>query len=190
VTKLITRSSAGQAFAIRHAEGIFVSSHSPAVLRPKIDAIRKAAAEAGRDPRSIKFFATMTPILGRTDEEAAEKHERFKKDASVIGGLVLFSGWTGIDISKIPLDEEITAEHSTEAHKIRSIVDAFTVTSKEVPKWTPRVVAEKAAIGGLGPVPVGSPQTVADELERWIEEGDLDGFNIGKTVIYGGGGLR
>jgi alkanesulfonate monooxygenase SsuD/methylene tetrahydromethanopterin reductase-like flavin-dependent oxidoreductase (luciferase family) len=94
---------------------------------------------------------------------------------------VLFSGWTGIDISKIPLDEEITAEHSTEAHKIRSILDSFTTTSKEVPKWTPRVVAEKAAIGGLGPVPVGSPETVADELERWIEEGDLDGFNIGKS---------
>ncbi|KAA8911484.1 luciferase-like domain-containing protein [Sphaerosporella brunnea] len=178
-------SPAGQAFAVKHAEGIFVSAHSPAVLRPKIDAIRKAAAAAGRDPSSIKFFATVTPILGKTDEEAAQKHEQYKKDASVIGGLVLFSGWTGIDISKIPLDEEITPEHTTEANRIRSMMDAFTTTSKDVPKWTPRVVAEKAAIGGLGPVPVGSPQTVADELERWIEEGDLDGFNIGYVITPG-----
>lgn len=42
--------------------------------------------------------------------------------------------------------------------------------------WTPESVAEKASIGGLGPVAVGSPATVADELERWIEEADVDGF--------------
>lgn len=55
---------------------------------------------------------------------------------------------------------------------------AMTTTSKEVPRWTPRVVAEKAAIGGLGPVGIGSPATVADELQRWIREADIDGFNI------------
>ncbi len=51
-------------------------------------------------------------------------------------------------------------------------------TSSNVPKWTPRVIAEKAAFGGLGPCPVGTPDMVADELQRWIEEGDLDGFNV------------
>jgi len=68
---------------------------------------------------------------------------------------------------------------------VRSMMEAFTTTSKDVPKWTPRVVAEKAAFGGLGPVPVGSPQTVADELERWVEEGDLDGFNVGYVTTPG-----
>lgn len=64
-------------------------------------------------------------------------------------------------------------------------MDAFTTTSKDIPKWTPRVVAEKAAIGGLGPVAVGSAATVADELERWVEEADLDGFNIGYVTTPG-----
>ncbi|KAF2226663.1 alkanesulfonate monooxygenase [Elsinoe ampelina] len=178
-------SAAGSAFAATHAEAIFVSSHSPSVLRPKVDNIRKLAAEQGRDPRSIKFFATFTPIIGRTDEEAKAKFEELKKYASVEGGLVLFSGWTGIDISKIPLDKKITADDSTEAHKVTSILDGFTTTSEEVPEWTPRVVAEKAAFGGLGPLGVGSPAKVADELERWIEVGDLDGFNIGHVDTPG-----
>jgi FMN-dependent oxidoreductase (nitrilotriacetate monooxygenase family) len=178
-------SPAGSAFAATHAEAIFVSSHSPKVLRPKIDKIRQLAAENGRDPRSIKFFGTFTPIIGRTDEEAKEKHEELKKYASTIGGLVLFSGWTGIDISKIPIDQEITAADSLEAHKVTSVLDAFTTTSPDVPRWTPRVVAEKAAIGGLGPVGIGSPQTVADEMERWIHEADLDGFNIGYVTTPG-----
>ncbi|KAL2192253.1 hypothetical protein P885DRAFT_82372 [Corynascus similis CBS 632.67] len=39
-----------------------------------------------------------------------------------------------------------------------------------------RVVAERAVIGGLGPVAVGSPVTVADEMERQISEVDMDGL--------------
>ena len=178
-------SSAGSTFAATHAEAIFVSSHSPKVLKPKVENIRKQAAALGRDPRSIKVFATFTPILGKTDEEAQAKYEEAKKYASTIGGLVLFSGWTGIDISKIPLDQELTAADSHEANKIRSILDAFTTTSKEIPKWTPRVVAEKASIGGLAAVSVGSPQTVADELEEWVREADIDGFNIAYVTTPG-----
>lgn len=164
---------------------MFVSGHSPKVLRPKIDNIRRLAKEQGRDPRSIKFFATFTPILGRTDEEAQEKLTELKKYASTVGGLVLFSGWTGIDISKLPLGKVITAEDSLEAHKVTSILSSFTTTSKDVPEWTPEVVAEKAAIGGLGPVSVGSPSTVADELEKWVSEADVDGFNIGYVTTPG-----
>lgn len=86
---------------------------------------------------------------------------------------------SGIDISKIPLDQKLTEADSKEANKVTSMMSAFTTVSKEIPEWTPRVVAEKASIGGLGPVAVGSPSTVADEIERWIDEADLDGFNIG-----------
>ncbi|KAF2804730.1 nitrilotriacetate monooxygenase component A [Mytilinidion resinicola] len=178
-------SPAGSQFAATHAEGIFVSSHSTKVLRPKIDAIRKLAAENGRDPRSIKFFATFTPIVAATDEEARAKHDELKKYASTEGGLVLVSGWTGIDLSKYPLDQELTAADSLEAHKVRSLLDSFTTTSKDIPKWTPRVIADKASIGGLGPVAIGSPATVADELERWVREADIDGFNLGYVTTPG-----
>lgn len=178
-------SAAGSEFAATHAEAIFVSSHSPAILRPKIAKIRELAAAKGRDPRSLKFFATYTPIIGRTDEEARAKYEELQKYTSVIGGLVLVSGWTGIDLSKIPLDQEVTAADSLEANKVRSILDAFTTTSEDIPKWTPRVIAQKASIGGLGHIAIGSPQTVADDMERWIREGDLDGFNIGYVTTPG-----
>ncbi|KAK0724478.1 xenobiotic compound monooxygenase, DszA family [Lasiosphaeris hirsuta] len=153
-------SSAGFAFASTHAEAIFVSSHSPQVLAPKIANIRRL------------IFATFTPIVGRTDEEARAKYAELRSYASVIGGL-------------IPLDQEITAADSLEAYKVRSILDSFTTTTTDIPKWTPRIVAEAAAIGGLGPVSVGSPQTVADKLERWVREADLDGFNIGYVTTPG-----
>lgn len=178
-------SSAGSEFAATHAEAIFVSSHSPLVLKPKVTKIRELAAEKGRDPQSIKFFATFTPVLGRTDEEARQKYDELKRYASEIGGLVLVSGWTGIDLSKYPPDKVLTADDATEDNRVRSLLDQFTVTSPEVPEWTPRVIAERASIGGLGPVAVGSPATVADELERWVREADVDGFNVGYVTTPG-----
>lgn len=178
-------SPAGSTFAATHAEAIFVTSHSAAVLRPKVATIRELAASQGRDPRSLKFFATFTPIIAATDEEARAKHAELKKHASVVGGLVLFSGWTGIDISRIPLDQELTAADSLEAHKVRSILENFTTPSEEVPRWTPRIVAEKACIGGLGPVAIGSAQTVADAMEKFLHEADVDGFNISYVTTPG-----
>lgn len=178
-------SPAGSSFAATHAEAIFVSSHSPASLRPKVQRIRDLAAARGRDPASLKFFATFTPIVGRTDGEARRRHEELRGYASVVGGLVLFSGWTGIDISRIPLDQEITAADSLEANRVLGLLEGFTAPSEEVPRWTPRVVAEKACIGGLGPVAIGSPGTVADEMERWIREAGVDGFNLGYVTTPG-----
>lgn len=180
-------SPAGSDFAATHAEAIFVASPSSTILRPKIDNIRRLAAEKGRDPRSVKFFAMFTPILGRTDEEAQIKYETLKQYASTIGGLVLFSSWTGVDLSTIPLDQEITAADSLIANKVYGILDLLTPDSedKDAPRWTPRLVAERASIGGLGPISIGSPQTVADEMERWICEADIDGFNICYVITPG-----
>ncbi|KAK8867334.1 Dimethyl-sulfide monooxygenase [Apiospora arundinis] len=178
-------SAAGSEFAATHAEAIFVSAHSPAVLRPKIDKIRQLAESKGRDPQSIKFFATFTPILGKTDAEARAKHAELQKYASVVGGLVLVSGWTGIDLSVLPLDHVITKDDSSEINKVTSLLEAFTTTSEQIPAWTPRVIAERASIGGLGPTSIGSPATVADEMERWVREGDLDGFNIAYVTTPG-----
>ena len=33
-------------------------------------------------------------------------------------------------------------------------------------------------MGGLGATPVGTPQQVADQMERWVREADVDGFNL------------
>ncbi|PKY01989.1 Nitrilotriacetate monooxygenase component A/pristinamycin IIA synthase subunit A [Aspergillus campestris IBT 28561] len=173
-------SSAGSSFAATHAEAIFVSGHSASVLRPKIAHIRQLASERGRDPRSIKVFATFTPIVGRTDAEAAAKYEAARANASIVGGLVLFSGWTGIDISRIPLDQEITAGDSTEGNRITRSWGGGGNKGVDAAAG-----GGAGGCGGLGPVGVGCAARVADELERWVREADLDGFNLGYVTTPG-----
>jgi long-chain alkane monooxygenase len=44
--------------------------------------------------------------------------------------------------------------------------------------WTVGQIADRVAIGGIGPLFVGSPAHVADTLEAWIDATDADGFNL------------
>lgn len=147
----------------------------------QIEKTREIAVEKGRDPRSLKFYLSFTPIVGKTDEEAQEKFRELRKNASHIGGLVLFSGWTRIDMAKLPLDEDISKVDSDEARKLCNI---FKPTA-ETPVWTPRLIGEKAAMSDISPSVVGSPATVADVMESWMEIADLDGFNLGYVTSPG-----
>jgi hypothetical protein len=66
---------------------------------------------------------------------------------------------------------------------VQSSVDAF--SSADPSKvWTVRELGEWIGIGGLGPLFVGGPGTVADLIEEWVEETDVDGFNLAYAVTH------
>lgn len=180
-------SSAGSDFASRHAEAVFLAGRTPEELRPKVDNIRLLAQSAGRDPQDVKFFTTFTPILGKTDEEAHAKKDEFQKYNSLVGGLVFFSGITGIDASKLDLDKPIVASQSNQGRndKVTSHLETVTRKRGQGNELTPRKVGESLSAGGISPLTIGSPSTVADEMERWIEIADLDGFNIADVITPG-----
>jgi long-chain alkane monooxygenase len=167
-------SPAGRAFAARHAECVFMSGPSKKVIAPRVAAIRKLAAEAGRDPRDILMFAMMTVVVAPTDAEAQAKLADYRRYADPEGALTLMSGWTGVDFSR--LDPGQVVEH-VESEAGRTALENITRADPDR-RWTVREVAEHVSIGGIGPVVVGSPNTVADKLESWIAETDLDGFNL------------
>ncbi|CAH0046180.1 unnamed protein product [Clonostachys solani] len=179
------RSAAGIAFAAKHAEGVMLSGLSPHILAPRVAALRSKAAEFGRNPRNIKVFAIVTPVLGETEKEAKDKYEKALKYASFEAGLAFYSGNAGIDLSTFDLDTEIKPEDSTVDSRIQSLVSSLKYRGADVPAWTPRTIGKAMAIGGNGPVPVGTPEQVADFLEEWVRIADLDGFNVGYVVSPG-----
>ena len=66
----------------------------------------------------------------------------------------------------------------------RSALASFTTADPDR-AWTVGELARFIAIGGRGPVVVGSGATVAAELERWVCEADVDGFNLAYAVTPG-----
>lgn len=171
-------SPAGRGFAARHAECVFISGPSKKVIGPRAAAIRKLASEEGRDPTDILIFAMMTVILAPTDAEAQAKLADYRRYTDPEGALTLMSGWTGVDFSRFDPDQVV--EHVT-SEAGRTAMENITRADPDR-RWTVREVAEHVSIGGIGPVVVGSPTTVADQLEQWIDDAGIDGFNMAFAI--------
>ncbi|KAF2089099.1 xenobiotic compound monooxygenase, DszA family [Saccharata proteae CBS 121410] len=170
----------GQAFSSKHAEAVFVSGHTPASCTKGVAGIRAQAKAAGRDPYSIKIIAKICPVLGRTQEEAEAKFADYAAYGDVDGALALFGGWTGYDMAQYGDDEELRL---VETNAIRSYMEGLGKHKPKVGKWTKKTLAKELIVGGLGFTPVGTPSVVADEMERWVEEADVDGFNICYAIM-------
>ncbi len=174
-------SGRGREFAAQHAEGIFIAPATVEQARGVTDDMRDRAEKSGRRRDSIKIFALLTVITAETDEAAQRKYDDYLRFSSGEGMLSFYGGWTGVDFSNYDPDQPLEA---IDNDSIRSVLELL---SKADPnrKWTPRDIIERRSIGGLGPVFVGGVQTVADELERWVDDGGVDGFNLAYAITPG-----
>jgi FMN-dependent oxidoreductase (nitrilotriacetate monooxygenase family) len=172
----------GIAFAAGNAEAIFVAAPTKAVLKGTVGKIRDALEAAGRDRYSAKIYTLLTIITDETSEKAKAKHADYLRYASEEGALVFMSGWMGIDLSQYDLDEPIG---NVKSNAIQSAVSNFQSANEDGKEWTVRDIAKLGAIGGLGPLIVGSAVEIADQLQEWVEETDVDGFNLAYAITPG-----
>ncbi|MBT0768700.1 LLM class flavin-dependent oxidoreductase [Kineosporia sp. J2-2] len=174
-------SGRGQRFAAQHAEGLFVHGTRPEVLKPIVAAVKDEAQALGRSRDSVRAFAVATIVTGETDEIARAKYEDLLRYSDYGGAMVQFAGPVGVDLSTLDPDTPLGDIQSNGAQ----FSARFFASADPDRVWTLREVADYMAVGGMGPVIVGSGATVADELERWCEVADLDGFNLAYAVRPG-----
>ncbi len=171
----------GQAFSGRHAEAIFISALRPDLTKIVTSRIRDEAERAGRRRDDVKILAMLSVVVDETDQLAQEKYRDYLSyiDQEASQGIV--GGWSGVDLSQF--DEDQVLEY-VKTESIQSFLTPFTLQAKDK-KWTRADIARHCASGGMGQVLVGSTQTVADQLEEWIDEGGLDGINLAYQVSPG-----
>ena len=174
-------SGRGRAFAAKHAEAVFTVAPTAQILRRYVDDIRSTAQQNGRDPRSLRIFTEITIITAATDAEAEAKHAGYLEHTDYEGALAFYAGITGIDLSQLDPHEPLEYVDTDSARF------ALEIFSKADPSrtWTPHEVARFVGIGAMGPVIVGGPATVSDQLESWMEEADIDGFNLAYAITPG-----
>lgn len=171
-------SGAGKKFAAEHAECVFVAAQTKTILRNYVADVTARATAAGRTRDSLKIYNLLTIIVDETDERAKAKFREYLDYVSYDGSLVFMSGWTGIDFSRYRPDDLV---RKVETNAIHSAVESLSEGDPNK-RWTIRELAEWGGVGGMGPVVVGSPATVADELQQWVEETGVDGFNLAYAV--------
>lgn len=171
------QSKSGKAFASQNAEALFIGGNKPSDTAPFVKEIREAAAKAGRDPNHIKLFPMITPIIGRTVEEAQAKFEKYRSMADWKAGLAKLSNYVNVDLSAYPPDEpfDVTTVGKSD-NAIHALINTLQRFKDEV--VTPRILGEKMAFCGFGPMPCGTPDMVADVMEEWVNDADIDGFNV------------
>jgi FMN-dependent oxidoreductase (nitrilotriacetate monooxygenase family) len=170
-------SNRGRTFAAENAEVAFVAARTRDELRETVADIRARTRAAGRDPYDIKILNGHVVITGATEAAARARHDDFRQYIDPEGALALWSGWLGYDLGKFDLDDPVKL---MENQYMQSAVKTFASGDT-----TLRDFVDARALTPEGPATIGSPEQVADDLQSWVEETDVDGFNLVNVITPG-----
>ncbi|MFV5451789.1 LLM class flavin-dependent oxidoreductase [Acinetobacter baumannii] len=173
-------SSRGQKFASQNAECVFIAAPSKIATKKVVQGIRQKLAQEGRDPYSVKIYALLSIVTDKTDAKAQAKFKEYQSYGSYDGALTLLSGWSGVDFSQYQPTDKV---EYIQTNAIQSLLDSY-VNADPERVWTIEEIANWNSLGGNGPVLVGSAETVSDALEQWVEDTDVDGFNLAYILAH------
>lgn len=171
-------SEQGRQLAARRAEAIYAVAYDLASGREYRADVRRRIAAAGRDPDAVAVMPGLVTYVGSTMEEALAKQQALDELLPVESSLRQLSVFTGQDASGWELDapvpelpplEEFTGPKGRYATILRIV---------ESERPTVRQLLGRLAAGGGHCTMVGTPESIADEIERWLDEGGADGFNL------------
>ncbi|MEO4207445.1 LLM class flavin-dependent oxidoreductase [Acinetobacter pittii] len=173
-------SSRGQKFASQNAECVFIAAPSKIATKKVVQGIRQKLAQEGRDPYSVKIYALLSIVTDETDAKAQAKFKEYQGYGSYDGALTLLSGWSGVDFSQYQPTDKV---EYIQTNAIQSLLDSY-VNADPERVWTIEEIANWNSLGGNGPVLVGSAETVSDALQQWVEDTDVDGFNLAYILAH------
>jgi FMN-dependent oxidoreductase (nitrilotriacetate monooxygenase family) len=168
-------STAGKAFAAKHAEGVFVGGTTRESYRDNVADVRRLAIENGRGADALRTFASAVIVVDKDRESALEQAEEYKRLSSAEGYLA-HAGGGGIDLAAYPrtalISDIVAAEN-------RSGRDNSASNRRYAPGATVGDALDTLTNFDRSAFYVaGSPTEVADAIEGWAEQTDLDGFNL------------
>lgn len=175
-------SGPGRDLAARVADGVFtVELTLPKAIRNRRE-LQAAAAALGR-PGLPKVTPGLSLVIGSTEEEARARFDDLESRVPDDYALGALSNVIGHDARTLPLDEPIPTEildapwdpdaHATSAGYRLTFQDWI----QERRRSTVREIVRD--FGGYGArIIIGTPERIADDIERWFRAGAADGFNL------------
>jgi N-acetyl-S-(2-succino)cysteine monooxygenase len=168
-------SEPGRELAARTADVVFTLQTEMSASRAFREDIRKRAARFGRDPDKIKVLPGITPIVGKTDQEARGFREQMRDlipEELAVSLLMHHTG--GLDLRNYDFNGPMPDLPETNAGKSHQQA-VMTVARRDnlTILQTARYFAE-----GTYLKMVGAPATIADTMQQWMQAEACDGFLV------------
>jgi FMN-dependent oxidoreductase (nitrilotriacetate monooxygenase family) len=183
-------SQEGIRLAGRHADAVFSNGGTFEECRVYYRRVKESAVAQERRADDVKVFPGIGPIVGRTPREVEEKFRGIRDLLSIDDALNWLSHFfEQHDFRRYPLDGPFPDLGNLGTEGFRSTTDNIKRLARER-NLTLREVALETATKrvhiGTSESLIDTPDKVADELIRWIEEGAADGFMLGLPVVGSG----
>jgi alkanesulfonate monooxygenase len=175
-------SEAGRQLAAETAEAVFTAQANLDVGRAFYADVKGRMAKLGRNPDHMKIMPGCFVVVGDTVAEAREKRARLDGLVDYANGIASLSIALGHDASKFDPDAPLPDVPDTNASKSGR---ERTIALAKRENLNVRQLAQR--LGGYGGLAmVGTPQTIADEMQEWLETKGSDGFTIMFPYLPGG----
>ena len=167
-------SDAGRQLAAETAEVIFGAAPTLEAAREFYADIKSRMVQVGRTPDRLKILPACFVVVGETVAEARRKRLHLDSLVHYDSGLASLSIMLGTDASKFDPDAPLPEiPESNQSRTQRALI----VAAARAENLTVRQLAQR--VGGYpGLSMVGTPRTIADEMEEWLLTQGSDGFNV------------
>jgi FMN-dependent oxidoreductase (nitrilotriacetate monooxygenase family) len=163
----------GRNFAAQRADAIFAPAGALDKVRDYYRDVKARIAGFGRDPALVAIMPDTNPIVGSTDAEAEAQYRELAALESLETGYGALAGaFGGHDFRPYDIDApfpDVTAfASSSTAQRFMAEAQAERLTLRQMMQ---RLATPRSQF-------IGSPERIADEMQRWFEAGACDGFVI------------
>lgn len=169
-------SADGKAFSAKEADVVFAIMPTLEEAQHYYRDVKKRTIACGRNADDIIVMQGISPIIGETEEEADKKYEELANLITIEQALAFLGRhFEHHDFSQYPLDAPFPDLGSLGENSFKSDTDRIKKVAKEE-NLTLRQVALREATPKT-PF-IGTPEKVADLVEKWYVERGVDGFII------------
>ena len=176
-------SEAGRQLAAETAEAVFTAQSDITAGRAFYADVKGRMEKLSRAREHMKILPGCFVVVGDTVEEAGAKRAKLDSLVNYANAIASLSIALGHDASKFdpdrPLPDNIAESNASKSGRERAIA----LGRRE--NLTVRQLAQR--LGGYsGLAMVGTAQSIADEMEKWLETEASDGFTVMFPYLPGG----
>jgi alkanesulfonate monooxygenase len=168
------QSEPGRQLAAETAELVFCSPRDLVAAKALYADIKGRMPAFGRKPEHLKILPAAFIVIGDTVEEAKAKRLQLDSYVHYDSAIASLSIALGHDVSGFDPDAPLPEIPDTNASKTGQ-AQALRLAAEE--NLTVRQLAQRYG-GYAGLAFVGTPTTIADEMETWLDQGASDGFTV------------